>query len=93
MKLLKDKVAVITGASRGIGRGIAIEFAKQGCNVAFTYSKSAEQANELVVELNKFNVDVKGYKSDASSFSASELLIEEVLKDFSSIDVLVSLIY
>ncbi len=90
MKLLKDKVAVITGASRGIGRGIAIEFAKQGCNVAFTYSKSAEQANELVVELNKFNVDVKGYKSDASSFSASELLIEEVLKDFSSIDVLVN---
>jgi len=90
MKLLKDKVAVITGASRGIGRGIAIEFAKQGCNVAFTYSKSSEQANELVVELNKFNVDVKGYKSDASSFSASELLIEEVLKDFSSIDVLVN---
>ena len=51
MKLLENKIALITGASRGIGRGIAIEFAKQGAHVAFTYNSSAEAANELVVRL------------------------------------------
>jgi len=90
MKVLNNKNAIITGASRGIGRGIAIEFAKQGCNVAFTYSKSLEQANELITELESYDVKAMGYQSDASSFSDSELLIETVLNDFPGIDILVN---
>ena len=90
MKVLNYKSAIITGASRGIGRGIAIEFAKQGCNVAFTYSKSVEQANKLITELESYDVKAMGYQSDASSFSDSELLIETVLNDFPGIDILVN---
>ena len=90
MKVLNNKSAIITGASRGIGRGIALEFAKQGCNVAFTYSKSVEQANKLITELESYDVKAMGYQSDASSFSDSELLIETVLNDFPGIDVLVN---
>ena len=90
MKLLNNKNAIITGASRGIGRGIALEFAKQGCSVAFTYSKSIEQANELVQELKSYGVNAKGYQSDASSYNDSELLIHNVLNDFSHIDILVN---
>jgi len=90
MKVLNNKNAIITGASRGIGRGIAIEFAKQGCNVAFTYSKSIEQANKLITELESYDVKAMGYQSDASSFSDSELLIETVLNDFPGIDILVN---
>ena len=90
MKLLKDKTAIITGASRGIGKGIALEYAKQGCNIAFTYSKSVEQANLIVKELESFKVKAKAYCSDASSFSESEALVESVLNDFLGIDVLVN---
>jgi 3-oxoacyl-[acyl-carrier protein] reductase len=90
MKILKNKNAIITGASRGIGRGIALEFAKQGCNVAFTYSKSVEQANKLIKEIESFNVKARGYQSDASSFSDSELLVSKVLEDFSGIDILIN---
>ena len=90
MKVLNNKSAIITGASRGIGRGIALEFAKQGCNVAFTYSKSVEQANKLITELESYDVKAMGYQSDASSFSDSELLIETVLNDFPGIDILVN---
>ena len=77
MKLLKDKTAIITGASRGIGKGIALEYAKEGCNIAFTYSKSVEQANLIVKELESFKVKAKAYCSDASSFSESEVLVEK----------------
>ena len=90
MKLLKDKTAIITGASRGIGKGIALEYAKQGCNIAFTYSKSVEQANLIVKELESFKVKAKAYCSDASSFSESEVLVESVLNDFLGIDILVN---
>lgn len=90
MKLLNNKNAIITGASRGIGRGIALEFAKQGCSVAFTYSKSIEQANELVKELELYGVKAKGYQSDASSYTDSELLVQSVLNDFSGIDILIN---
>ena len=90
MKLLKDKNVVITGATRGIGKGIAIEFAKHGCNVAFTYSKSVDQANDLIKELESYNVKVKGYQSDASIFLKAEELISLVLSDFSGIDILVN---
>ena len=93
MKLLKDKTAIITGASRGIGKGIALEYAKQGCNIAFTYSKSVEQANLIVKELESFKVKAKAYCSDASSFSQSEALVESVLNDFLGIDVLVTVSY
>ena len=90
MKLLKDKNVVITGATRGIGKGIAIEFAKHGCNVAFTYSKSVDQANDLIKELESYNVQARAYQSDASVFLHAEGLIKSVLMDFSKIDILVN---
>ena len=90
MKLLKDKNVVITGATRGIGKGIAIEFAKHGCNVAFTYSKSVDQANDLIKELESYNVQARGYQSDASVFLNADGLIKSVLMDFSKIDILVN---
>ena len=90
MKLLKNKIAIITGATRGIGRGIALEYAKQGSSVAFTYSKSVEQANKLVKELEAFSVKAIGYQSDASNFSDAESLVASVLNDFSGIDILVN---
>ena len=90
MKLLKDKNVVITGATRGIGKGIAIEFAKHGCNVAFTYSKSVDQANDLIKELESYNVQARAYQSDASVFLHADGLIKSVLMDFSKIDILVN---
>ena len=89
-KLLIDKTAIITGASRGIGRGIALAFAKNGCNVAFTYRNSSEEAQKLEKELTGFNVKSKAYRSDASSLRDSNKLLENVLKDFNSIDLLVN---
>ena len=90
MKLLQGKTAIITGASRGIGRGIAKVFAEQGANVAFTYSSSAEAANVLEKELNTLGIKAKGYKSNAASFDESQKLADEVLKEFGSIDILVN---
>jgi 3-oxoacyl-[acyl-carrier protein] reductase len=90
MKLLENKNALITGASRGIGRGIAEVFAKHGANVAFTYNASAEAAVELENELQQFGIKAKGYKSDASKYDQAQLLVEEVLKDFGSIDILIN---
>jgi len=62
MKLLENKTAIITGATRGIGRGIAVEFAKQGANVAFTFSSSVDAANALEIELNALGIKAKGYQ-------------------------------
>jgi len=90
MKLLEGKTAIITGASRGIGRGIAEVFAKQGANVAFTYSSSVEAANELEKELNALGVKAKGYKSNAASFTESQELADAVVAEFGSIDVLIN---
>tara|TARA_Y100001934_G_scaffold60744_1_gene75243 strand:+ start:290 stop:1072 length:783 start_codon:yes stop_codon:yes gene_type:complete len=90
MKILKDKTAIITGATRGIGRGIAETFAKQGANVLFTYSSSSDLANEIENELSKENVIVKGYKSDASSFEDCQKLVEKINKDFDVIDILIN---
>ncbi|TYB76253.1 3-oxoacyl-[acyl-carrier-protein] reductase [Bizionia myxarmorum] len=90
MTLLKGKTAIITGASRGIGRGIAEVFAQHGANVAFTYSSSVEAANELENELNALGVKAKGYKSNAASFDEAQQLAEDVLKEFGSIDILVN---
>ena len=89
-KLLIDKTAVITGASRGIGRGIALAFAENACNVAFTYKSSSKEAKELEKELTGLNVKSKAYRSDASSLEDSNQLVESVVKDFNSIDILVN---
>ncbi|HAO14284.1 MAG TPA: beta-ketoacyl-ACP reductase, partial [Tenacibaculum sp.] len=72
MKLLENKTAIITGATRGIGRGIAIEFAEQGCNVAFTYNSSVDAANTLEQELTDLGVKAKGYQSNAAEFESAQ---------------------
>ena len=90
MKLLQGKTAIVTGATRGIGKGIAIEFANQGANVLFTYSSSEKLAKQLEHKFKDSDVIVKGYKSDASSFDESVILIEKILKDFTEINILVN---
>ena len=90
MKLLKEKTAIITGASRGIGRGIALVFARQGANIAFTYSSSVDSAKELENELNSIGIKAKGYQSNAASFIDSQQLADAVLEEFRSIDILVN---
>ena len=90
MKLLEGKNAIITGASRGIGKGIAQVFAEQGANVAFTYSSSVEAATELESELISKGVKAKGYKSNAANFDESQLLAQMVVKEFGSIDILIN---
>ena len=90
MKILKDKTAIITGATRGIGRGIAETFAKHGANVIFTYSSSYDLAKEIENELSKEGVIVKGYKSDASNFNDCENLINKIVNDFPVIDILIN---
>ena len=90
MKILKDKTAIITGATRGIGRGIAKTFAKHGANVIFTYSSSSDLAKEIENELSNEGVIVKGYKSDASSFEDCQKLIDLITKEFDVIDILIN---
>jgi 3-oxoacyl-[acyl-carrier protein] reductase len=88
--LLKDKNVIITGATRGIGKGIALEFAKQGANIAFTYSRSVDEAKDLEKVLSNFGVKAKSFQSDASNYDDSHKLIESMLLDFDTIDVLVN---
>ena len=90
MKLLEGKTAIITGGSRGIGKGIALVFAQHGANVAFTYSSSVESANSLEKELSNYGVKVKSFQSNASDYKESQDLVENVLSDFGSIDILVN---
>lgn len=90
MRLLENKTALVTGATRGIGKGIALAFAKQGANVAFTYVSSEEKAKALEVELESLGVKAKGYKSDAADFKAADELVTSVVADFGTIDVLVN---
>ncbi len=90
MKLLEGKTALITGASRGIGRAIALKFASEGANIAFSDIKYDEDAESLVKALEEIGVKAKGYASDASSFEGSEALINDVHKEFGQIDVLVN---
>lgn len=90
MKLLENKIALITGASRGIGRGIAMEFARQGANVAFTFNASADAARALESELEGFGIKAKGYQSNAADFEAAQQLVKDVIEDFGGLDVLIN---
>ena len=90
MKLLEGKNTIITGASGGIGNGIAKVFAQNGANVAFTYSSSAGPAEELEQELLAMGVKAKAYKSNAASFEDCQELVKQISADFESIDVLVN---
>lgn len=90
MKLLEGKNVIITGGSRGIGKGIAQIFAQHGANIAFTYASSVNAANELEAELNDLGIKAKGYKSNAAVFSECEELIKNVTEDFGRIDVLIN---
>lgn len=90
MKLLENKVVLITGASRGIGKAIAERCIEEGAKVAFTYLSSDEKANALIAELTKNGGEVKGFKSNAAHFDAAQTLVEEVVEAFGTIDVLVN---
>ncbi|MCG8318030.1 MAG: 3-oxoacyl-[acyl-carrier-protein] reductase [Cytophagales bacterium] len=90
MKLLAGKIALITGASKGIGYGIAKKFAEHGADVAFTYLSSIEKGEALQNELNAMGIKAKGYRSDASDFAAAETLINDVVKDFERLDILIN---
>jgi 3-oxoacyl-[acyl-carrier protein] reductase len=90
MKLLQGKVALVTGASKGIGRGIALAFAQHGADVAFTYLSSIEAGQALEKELEAFGVRAKGFRSDASSYAQAEQLITDVMEAFGRIDAVVN---
>ena len=90
MKLLEGKTAIITGASRGIGRGIARVFAEHGADLAFTFSNSATAAEVLEKELGLLGTKVKSYQSNAADFEAAQQLVTDVLEDFGKIDILVN---
>lgn len=90
MKLLAGKTALITGASKGIGKKIAEVFAQQGANVAFTYLSSVEQGEALEKELASAGTKVKGYRSDASDFKAAEELVNAIVAEFGTLDIVVN---
>lgn len=90
MGLLDGKVALITGAARGIGKSIAVAFAREGASIAFTDISANEHFQQTEKELQNLGVKAKGYVSDASDFAASEKLVDEVVNDFGRIDVLVN---
>ncbi|MBR8537581.1 3-oxoacyl-[acyl-carrier-protein] reductase [Carboxylicivirga mesophila] len=90
MKLLEGKTAIVTGAARGIGKAIAIRFAQEGCNVAFTDLVINEAAQETEKELEALGVKAKGYASDASNFEDTQKVVAEIVKDFGQVDVLIN---
>uniref|UniRef100_UPI004057BED6 3-oxoacyl-[acyl-carrier-protein] reductase n=1 Tax=Alistipes sp. TaxID=1872444 RepID=UPI004057BED6 len=90
MKLLEGKVALVTGATRGIGRAIALKFAENGANVAFTYLSSAAAAESLVAEIEALGCRAAGYASNASDFAGAHAVVEQVVADFGQIDILIN---
>jgi 3-oxoacyl-[acyl-carrier protein] reductase len=90
MKLLEGKVALVTGAARGIGKAIALKYASEGANIAFTDLVINEVAQETVKELEAFGVTVKAYASNAADFEATQTVVEQVVADFGRIDILVN---
>jgi 3-oxoacyl-[acyl-carrier protein] reductase len=90
MKLLEGKTALVTGASRGIGRGMAIKLAQHGAHVSFTYLSSPDKAAALEKELTASGIKAKGYKSDAADFKQAEQLINDILTEFGSLDIVVN---
>ena len=92
MKLLENKIAIITGAARGIGEGIALKFAEHGANIAFTYvsESSAEKAAVLEKKLSGMGVKAKSYKSNAGDYAQCEAFVNDVLKEFGTIDICVN---
>ncbi len=90
MKLVQGKTVLITGASRGIGRAIALKYAEQGANVAFTYLSSVEKGQALEKELEAYGIKARGYRSDAADYKAAEELVNSVVTDFGTIDILIN---
>ncbi|WP_114752223.1 3-oxoacyl-[acyl-carrier-protein] reductase [Pleomorphovibrio marinus] len=90
MGLLSGKTALVTGASKGIGRAIAIKYAQEGANVAFTYLSNVEKGEALEKELSELGIKAKGYRSDASDFKAAEELINSVIGEFGTLDILIN---
>lgn len=92
MKLLQDKVAIVTGAARGIGEAIALKFAEQGASVAFTYISdgSKGKASALETKLKSLGVNAKAYQSNAGDFAACEIFVNEVMQEFGKVDICVN---
>ncbi len=90
MKLLEGKTAIITGAARGIGKAIAIKFAQEGANIAFTDLKIDDNAKATEAELAAFGIKAKGYASNAANFEDTHKVVDEIMKDFGRIDILVN---
>ena len=90
MGLLDGKVALITGASRGIGKAIALKYASEGADIAFTYLNSADAACALVEEIEKLDVKAKAYQTDAADFQAAQAIVEDIHREFGHIDILVN---
>jgi 3-oxoacyl-[acyl-carrier protein] reductase len=90
MKMIENKVAIVTGGSRGIGEAIALKFAENGAHVAFSYVSSDEKAKVLEEKLQSFGVKAKAYKSNAADFSDCEKMVNEVIKEFGTVDILVN---
>lgn len=92
MKLLAGKVAIVTGAARGIGEAIALKFAEQGAHIAFTYisDSSAEKASALEKRLTDSGIKAKGYKSNAGDFAQCEAFVKDVWKEFGTVDICVN---
>lgn len=90
MKLLEGKTAIVTGAARGIGKEIALKYASEGCNIAFTDLVIDENGKKTEEEIAAYGVKCKGYASNAADFAATEKTVEEIKADFGSIDILVN---
>lgn len=90
MSMLKGKVVLVTGATRGIGKGIAVKLAESGASIAFTFVSSVEKAQAFEAELTALGVKAKGYQSNAAAFAEAEKLVDDILKEFGALDVVVN---